>query len=75
MVNLVREIIALFRPHKFDLEHPEIITTGMWGLYGEITYTKFTCLKCGISYCLDLWQMKDLPRSMRYGCGGRKKHE
>ena len=71
---MVKTIIAFFRPHKFDLEHPEIVKTGVWNCYGEITYSKFKCCKCGISYGLDLWQMKDLPRSMKYGCEGGKKY-
>ena len=70
---MVNKIIALFRLHKFDLEHPEITKTSVMTLYGEITYAKFKCSKCGISYCSDLEQMEDLPLSIKYGCEGGKK--
>jgi len=61
---------SYFRSHNFDLENPETIKTGVLTASGEITYPKSKCLKCGETLCLDLWQMKTLPRSMKYGCRG-----
>ena len=58
------------KKHEFDLENPVKQTVGIsdreWtGIY---TYEKYTCKKCSKTLCLDLWQMKKLPFSMKYGC-------
>ncbi len=67
----------LFPPkHDFDLENPiidEITTTHEYKLSGtktekRWTVTGFQCKKCGKILWLDKWQMKQLPRSMKYGC-------
>lgn len=62
--------------HDFDLENPiidEIITTHEYKLSGtktekKWTVTGFQCKKCGKILWLEKWQMKQLPRSMKYGC-------
>ena len=62
--------------HDFDLENPiidEITTTHEYKLSGtktekKWTVTGFQCKKCGKILWLEKWQMKVLPRSMKYGC-------
>ena len=62
--------------HDFNLENPiidEITTTHEYKLSGtktekRWTVTGFQCKKCGKILWLDKWQMKQLPRSMKYGC-------
>lgn len=62
--------------HDFDLENPiidQITTTHEYKLSltkteKRWTVTGFQCKKCGKILWLEKWQMKQLPRSMKYGC-------
>lgn len=77
-LNILAVISRFFFPHKhdFDLEKPiidEITTTHEYKLSGtktekKWTVTGFQCKKCGKILWLEKWQMKQLPRSMKYGC-------
>ncbi len=63
------------RRHDFDLEHPETVVTTTPSMISGLPYAyhRFHCRRCGATLALDLWQMKNLPRSMQYGCKGRDK--
>lgn len=77
-LNIAAVISRFFFPpkHDFDLENPiidEITTTHEYKLSGTKTekrwiVTGFQCKKCGKILWLDKWQMKQLPRTMKYGC-------
>lgn len=62
--------------HDFDLEHPivdEITVAHESKLTGtkienKWTATGFQCKKCGNVLWLEKWHMKQLPRTMKYGC-------
>jgi len=71
--KLLRNIKISNTKRDFDLQHPEIIDTGVRRPNGEtIKYTKFFCKNCGVSLSLDEYQMKELPRKMAYGCTKQK---
>ena len=77
-LNILAVISRFFFPlkHDFDLENPiidEITTTHEYKLSGtktekRWTVTGFQCKKCGKILWLEKWQMKQLPRNMKYGC-------
>jgi hypothetical protein len=76
--SIIDGLIRFFFPpkHDFDLENPiidEITSTHEYKLSGTINKEKwivtgFQCKKCGKILWLNKWQMKQLPRSMKYGC-------
>lgn len=64
-MNILYRTIAFILRHKihdFDLNNPEIVGTMNYHWY------KFKCKKCDKTLSLDMWQMRDLPYSMKIGC-------
>ena len=62
--------------HDYDLDNPlvdHIETTHKHSINNDTqkkkwTITGFQCSKCDKILWLDKWQMKNLPKSMKYGC-------
>ena len=51
------------RKHNFDLENPKYFLHT-----GPFKWPVYECKQCGLTHCLDAWQIKDLPFPMSHGC-------
>ena len=74
-MDIFEKIRKYFNPrdlHSFDLDSPRCEDTNMYRLNNEngelqaVKVTGYECKKCGRVLWLDLWDMKRLPKSMRY---------
>jgi hypothetical protein len=61
-------MLFLGKKHDFDLENPDIIK-----IDSKVSFKQYKCKNCDKTFSLNLWQMKSLPLSMKYGCGKKMK--
>jgi len=74
LLNKLRHIFPV--KHDYDLERPlvdEITTVYEHSLSGirtseKLTVMGFKCKNCEKTLWLERWQMKNLPKKMKYGC-------
>ena len=72
MIKWIKKILKRKQKHYFDSNNTISAGTGVARIeedgYTEIFVNGYKCLKCGKILWLDGWQLKDLPKEMKY-CG------